>query len=632
VVFFLALFAVWPVGAAAETAPSNRTLNDLITQAESAQLWDQRYWSLLVHYQASFSGGAESEVDDPGFFLALNGKTNPRAEMAATLAYWFKDDLVGRSQQPARCAFIARYAWLRKTLHISEQEIPIKFCDRFERWFAEFHAESVTLIFASAFMNNPSSMFGHTFLRVDQAGQTPQTRILASTINYAADVPPDAGIAFAFKGIAGLYHGYFSTLPYYMKVKEYRDLENRDIWEYRLNFSKVQIRKLLMHAWEMGNAYFDYFFFKENCAYHILGLLEMADPRLHLKEQFRFWTIPADTVRILTNQDGVVAEVTYRPSRSTKFIREREQLSFLESDWFHQIVNDPGQITTPAFRTISALEQARVLDLSSDYFRFKSMKDPDQAPELMADTQQVLLARSELILTPSAVPIRPFTLQPERGHGTSRLSVGVGWRDDEIFEEVALRAGYHDLLDPEGGYTPGAQIEVLGLHLRHYAKRAQFRVERFTLLDIVSLAPMDAFFHSPSWKFKIQQETVRFGTCRYCSSGNLNGGVGAAARWSGFGKPVFFGFGEIDANVSDAFQRNHRVGGGGTLGILASPHARWGILVSTTYLNFPLGDRSDDTRVFFSQRVTLAQNLSARMEYRHRDDDKELMFSLQAFF
>lgn len=36
-------------------------------------------------------------------------------------------------------------------------------------------------------------MFGHTFLRIDQVGQTEQTRILAYTINFAAEVPPTRG-------------------------------------------------------------------------------------------------------------------------------------------------------------------------------------------------------------------------------------------------------------------------------------------------------------------------------------------------------------------------------------------------------------------------------------------------------
>ncbi len=73
--------------------------------------------------------------------------------------------------------------------------------------------QGITLVFPSAFMNNPASMFGHTFLRVDQKGQTEQTRILAYTINYAADVPPDEGPAYPIKGIFGLYKGQFSTPP-----------------------------------------------------------------------------------------------------------------------------------------------------------------------------------------------------------------------------------------------------------------------------------------------------------------------------------------------------------------------------------------------------------------------------------
>ena len=152
-------------------------------------------------------------------------------------------------------------------------------------------------------------MFGHTLLRVDQKGQTEQTRILAYTINYAAEVPPDVGISYAFKGLFGGYKGFFSTIPYYIKVQEYRDIENRDIWEYKLNLTDEQLHKLLMHAWELGNAYFDYFFFKENCSYHLLSLLEAANPDWHLTDQFVLWTVPADTVRLMTLQPGLVGDL-----------------------------------------------------------------------------------------------------------------------------------------------------------------------------------------------------------------------------------------------------------------------------------------------------------------------------------
>src|SRR5256885_10264459 len=63
-----------------------------------------------------------SEVDDPGFFLAPNGKTDPHAELEATLAKFFSDELVGRSRQPAQCAFVARYHWLKSQLAIEDRK------------------------------------------------------------------------------------------------------------------------------------------------------------------------------------------------------------------------------------------------------------------------------------------------------------------------------------------------------------------------------------------------------------------------------------------------------------------------------------------------------------------------------
>ncbi len=288
-------------------------LSELLQRAHHAQLANEREWHLLLHYRANLFGGYTSEQDDPGFFLSPDGKTDPQAELDATLRQFFSAELIGRSKQPAQCAFVARYAWLQERLGFDPAQLPPMPCERFERWIEEFHARSITLVFPSAFMNNPASMFGHTLLRVDQEGQTPHTRILAYTINFAADVPKDEGLAYPIRGIFGGYSGYFSTIPYYLKVQEYRDIENRDIWEYRLNFDGPQIRRLLMHAWELGNASFDYFFFKENCSYHLLSLLEFADPSLRLTEKFRFWTIPADTVRLLADQPGLVTDIRFSP-------------------------------------------------------------------------------------------------------------------------------------------------------------------------------------------------------------------------------------------------------------------------------------------------------------------------------
>ncbi|MDQ6735519.1 MAG: DUF4105 domain-containing protein, partial [Nitrospirota bacterium] len=195
--------------AMAAEQPDRAYLAELIQRASEANLAEDRYWHLLLHYRKNLLPGYTSEADDPGFFLASDGKTNPQAELAATLTQFFSSELVGRSRQPAQCAFIGRYTWLKNKLSIDDSRLRPEPCERFHNWYAEMNPQSITLIFPSAFMNNPSSMFGHTLLRVDRKGQTEHTRILAYTINYAADVPPDAGVAFAIKGLAGGYKGFF---------------------------------------------------------------------------------------------------------------------------------------------------------------------------------------------------------------------------------------------------------------------------------------------------------------------------------------------------------------------------------------------------------------------------------------
>lgn len=627
---FVFLFGVG--GVTAEELPPTPYLEQLREQARSLRLADEREWHLLLHYRPGLFGGYESEQDDPGFFMSPNGKTDPQGELDATLAQFFSKDLVGRSQQPAQCALIARYHWLKERLVFDDARLPPVACERFDRWYADFEVRSITLIFPSAFMNNPASMFGHTLLRVDQKGQTEQTRILAYTINFAADVPPDAGIAYPIRGIFGFYKGYFSTIPYYLKVQEYRDIENRDIWEYRLTFTEIQLRRFLMHAWELGNAYFDYFFFKENCSYHLLALLEYADPSLHLTDQFTFWTVPADTVRLIAAQPGLVSDIAYRPSRSTIIRRKRESLPAVERDLSARIAANVTELTSPAFVELSRTRQAFLLDLASDYLRYRIETSDSPPPELKERNRTVLTARSQLRIPSAPFPVVPFAQQPELGHKTSRASVGAGWRNNDTFEEFTVRAGYHDLLDPEIGYTPDAQIELASINLRHYNRVDQTRIERATFANVLSLSPMDALFHAPSWKINVGMNTIRFGDCQLCSNGVVNGGIGAAVESHWLKREVFFAFAEAEANYSHAYEENHRVGGGGSVGLLSDLTDRWKLMASGTYLRYALGDKSDDFRWLVGQRYTLSQNWALRLEYSHRDHDNDVVFSVQAYF
>ncbi len=628
----LVLLTLLPRSGQAEENLRTPYSEQLVERARALALADSREWHLLLHYRANLFGGYTSEQDDPGFFLSPEGKIDPAAELEATIEQLFSEDLVGRSKQPAQCAFVARYRWLKQELDFDGERLKELRCERFERWLGEFQAQSITLIFPSAFLNNPASMFGHTLLRIDQKGQTDNTRILAYTINYAADVPADAGMAYPIKGIFGGYRGFFSTVPYYLKVQEYRDIENRDIWEYRLNLTEAQLQRLLMHAWELGNASFDYFFFKENCSYHLLALLDYADPSLHLTDHFVVWTVPADTVRLIASKPGLVSRVAYRPSRSNVIRRKRESLSSKERALAFQLTQEAGALSDPSLTGLPPAKQTFLLDLASDYLRYQIDTTKEPAQGWKDQNRRILMTRSQLRIPSEEFAVAPFAQRPELGHDTSRAGVGAGWRNNDTFEEVAIRAGYHDLLDPEVGYTPDAQIELAALALRHYNRADQTRIERATLANVLSLSPIDRLFHAPSWKINVGMQTIKQRSCQLCSNGVANGGIGGAVESHWIRREVFFAFAEAEANYSRAYEERHRIGGGATAGGLIDLTDRWRLLASASYLKYALGEKSDDLRWFVGQRYTLSRDWAVRMEYQHRDHDNDVLFTVQTFF
>jgi hypothetical protein len=632
--FFLALaLGVFFLNAGASSGQDSSPfyLQDLLRRAHALSLPEQRYWRLLLHYRPDWLGGYESEIDEPGFFLASNGKTEPKAELDATLTAFFSSKLVGRSRQPARCAFIARYEWLKSVLAIDESRLPPEPCERFRSWYAELNPASLSLIFPSAFLNNPASTFGHLLLRVDQKGQTEATKILAYTINYAAELPPDTGVEYVYLGVFGGYTGYFSTMPYYLKAKEYGDFENRDIWEYRLNFTPDQLHRVLLHAWEMGNASFDYFFFKENCAYHILALLDLADPDLYLADRFRFYTFPSEGVRAIAETPNLVQDAVFRPSRRTKILRGREALNADERDWLDKIIENPKMTQSESFARLTPIRQAAVLDVASDHFLYKAATESDSAP-FEARNMTVLLARSQLSVPATPLRYQPFSGPPDQGHNIIRAGVGIGWREREFFTETNFRLAFHDLLDPEYGYTPDAQIEALSIALRHYHRRNNTRIDRFTLLNITSLSPVDSLFLKPSWKLDTGFDTVQRKLCRYCLTGRANGGIGLAAESRWLTREVYFGFGEIVSEYGRAFNHGYRVGGGLSAGALVDITDRWKIAATTTYLGFAAGDKKPEWRVSAQQRFTLSRNLALRLDFNQRADRQDYLLNLHFYF
>jgi hypothetical protein len=630
-VVYFCMISIHPCHAAT-MGEKNDYLAKLTRLASEKGLSQKRYWHLLLHYQKSLLGGYVSEATGPGFFLSPTGRNDPDSELQATLKYFFSEEPVGSSKQPAQCAFIARYEWLKSELSFDSTLLPEQNCKRFDAWFETLNPESITLLFPSAYMNNPSSLFGHTLLRIDQKGQTEQTRILDYTINYAADVTTENGILFAVLGTTGGFEGRFSTIPYYLKALEYGDFENRDIWEYKLNLSPEQIRRMLTHAWELGNTHFDYYFFKRNCSYELLSLLEVSDPELHLTDHFWIWTIPADTVRLLVDQPGLVQEATYRPARSTQIKWRMSHLSYRERRLLDRLLRDhstpPAEILAP----LPDERQVLVLDLASDYLLYRRLTDEKNADIYKRQERSVLKTRSRIKIQSKPLKVVPDVAPPEQGHDTKRMGIGFGWRGDGPFEEVAFRPAYHDLMDPETGYTPYAQIEAFHMKVRHYHHRDGTVLDRFTLLDIVSLFPIDTLFKKPSWKINAGVESYEDPMTGHRNYFDLAGGIGAGFQSRIIRRELWYLFADIDSNYGSVFEKNYRIGAGGTIGLIAGISKRWRLHLLATSIWYPLGVPSSDLTISLQQSYTIKKNLAIRFELNRREHQREVIANLNFYF
>src|SRR4051812_17891141 len=115
----LLLCAAQLVGVAVRAEENQLSANDrraqlverLVAEAKRRHLADDPMWRRLVYYRSGLFG-VRSEADGRAFFNSPSGKTNPEAELEATLRGLFDPQTPPGTVQPAFCRFPARRAWL----------------------------------------------------------------------------------------------------------------------------------------------------------------------------------------------------------------------------------------------------------------------------------------------------------------------------------------------------------------------------------------------------------------------------------------------------------------------------------------------------------------------------------------
>ena len=478
----------------------------LIREARALRLAEDRGWLHLGHYRGKLAGGLESEADGEDFFLSPRGKKSPIDEMSATLAGFFSEPVRGAEQDHPICRFPARLAWLDAHLRFDRALLPAPDCALLRAYRASLDAAKVRLIFSSYYLNTPASAFGHTFLRIDSnksRGAAARRDLLDYGIDFSANVDTGNSVIYAIKGLTGRFDGVFRKLPYYFKVREYNDVESRDLWEYALRLGPEAVARVVDHLWELGYTSFDYYYLSENCSYHVLGTIAAAVPGAGLLDDLRFPVLPTDTVKALERAD-LIESIEYRPSLRTVFRARVEGLDRRERELVAELAHEPDR---PLPADMPAARRALVLEAAQDRIDIKHytelLEDPDSRGAHMK--QRLLERRAELDVVSQEVSVpTPWTQLPHGGHGSRRWGLtGGADLDGHPFGSLHYRLALHDLSDPSTGFPDTMAIEFLRSELRFAGETRRVRLEELSLIEITSLTPMDSFEKRPSWRFGV---------------------------------------------------------------------------------------------------------------------------------
>lgn len=608
---------------------ADQYLEQLVIRAQSAQLSNTRAWRALVHYKPGFFTDWTSQADDNAFFLSVSGKANPSDELIATLRAM---NMAVTTNEHPQCRFPARYYWLKQVLNIDESKIITVKCNELDEWFETIKPGSLSLIFPSAYVNSPSSMFGHTLLRVNPDDYRKDAPLVGFALNYAADADAtDNTLAFTIKGLIGGYPGVFSIVPYYKKIKEYSDIENRDVWEYSLNFTQQEIDQLMRHAWELRHIRFDYYFLTENCSYHMLSLMEVARPELDLTSAFDIKAIPSDTVRAVID-NKLVTEFHYRPSSSAIISQHSKQMSFADNKLVIKIANRSVSVSSEVLKNRTNIDRARIYEQSYDYLRFLATSDPTVRDVNAKINWQLLADRSQIPIANIWHEIEKPLVRAENGHSTGRIAIGGGVLVNDKFTSLQFRPAYHDVVDPPAGYTKGAQINFLDLNIRYYSQTEKFQLQKFTAINVLSLTPRDIYFKPLSWGIDVAVERQPTkSSMTNAAQAVVNLGYSSRLQSGATGSVLA----EVNVKASRNFEKGYTLGTGIKAGLLKQSN-HFSLLTNIKSIYFGSGENNLHHQADVELAYHLNNENSARMIFKRiRDYGKyrsDFQLAFQMYF
>lgn len=444
-------------------------------------------WQKLIKLeQNSLFNDGDFVVHSQRFYFSDIKTLTAKSELTNTLKALLSDKPYDSADENPQCKFPARYIWLKTQFDLSQ--IQTITCEKFLKWSKLPDSQSLSLIFATGYLGNPASYYGHTLLKLNSAKEAP-IDLLETSVNFGANVPADEDpITYIIKGVIGGYDANFTHSKFYYHTQNYLENELRDLWEYQLNLDKDDYHFLVAHIWELIGQNYTYYFFDKNCVFRMYELFELIDD-IELPSIKAPWVIPQEAVRAINSATyknlTLVKKTTYIPSRQANFYNKYWQLSAQSKSLVEKIVSDIEQLTLLKNAKIQHEDKIKVLSVLVDYYQYLLATDGDAKAINEVKYRKVLAYRYQLPIGKAQflenVPISPHNSRPSSYIQAAVLhnrNLGNGYT-------FKLRPAYYDQLDAESGHVKNGVLKMAELDLEYLSNKLAIR--QFSIFEVLSV-------------------------------------------------------------------------------------------------------------------------------------------------
>lgn len=515
------------------------TSTHALTVEQIQKLSKASRWGDLLHYKASLWEADKSIVRSPEFFLSPNGATHPDEELQATLSA-MSAPATGDRNQHAQCRFPARALWLKQVAPLEANQWPKVECPNYAAFAYGGEIESISLVFATGYLSNPASYFGHPLIKFNLSRAKIPTSLLDVSVNYGALTPDNENpFVYMVRGLFGGYKATFSHRHFYYSNHTYGEIDLRDMWEYKLNLKPEEVQFFYAHTWELLGMKFPYYFFSENCASAAAEIVEDATG-VALMPRFLPYAIPYtlfDNLMKKKRLDGepLVTSVAMIPSRQTRLTDRFRELDPEQKKAVESVARTNH--TTDQLSSLPPDRRVGAVETLFDYYSFRSAKSPEKN---FAEVKRELLV-SRLQLPPGVQSsVTQSSAKPPHA-GPRPLLTRLGGVDSSKYGrgfEFQFRTSYYDLLSLDLGRPSNSEVRTLDVSLDFIDDDLWIRKVDLISVSTLNLSttglPGDGGW---AWEFVTGFDSLNLG-CRSCTLFKVEAGYGKA--FLAFERQVFY--------------------------------------------------------------------------------------------